>query len=371
MQTQLRLFRAALTVGLGAALCAPGSAAYFERADANAIQSLRTGLGVPSVSVLQRQPRNSSHAELALLTAALLGPSSADRSVLQLKDRLRVTGSTWQLDVIGDGTGAEFIDHAAESRAHALGVVPAKAPSANQLEAAGRDFIRQHLSKVIVLQAGERLVPEVAAARTETTIRRNGVLQSQEVVANRVVFTREINGIPVVGAGSKVTITFLNDASIESFRYDWPKYAPTRLVAALLPSAEILQRVQRIIGVRTNTSPTLKVRVPGLVTAATTVALGASSLLERLACGYYDPGYLNRAAQAPVQAGCYYHVVQFAGTADAVTVAAYSGAVPAAARADADVQWPEAMLLCGLAAPAYAPGSAKPGTTIQPVPPKP
>jgi hypothetical protein len=49
--------------------------------------------------------------------------------------------------VIGEGSGAEFMNHEAASRAHVMGVVPSKALTASQLEAAGRNFILQRLAK--------------------------------------------------------------------------------------------------------------------------------------------------------------------------------------------------------------------------------
>jgi hypothetical protein len=59
MQMNYRRPRTTLALVCGFGLSAPAGAAYFGRADANAIQSLGAGLGVPSVAVLQRQPRNT------------------------------------------------------------------------------------------------------------------------------------------------------------------------------------------------------------------------------------------------------------------------------------------------------------------------
>jgi hypothetical protein len=67
----------------------------------------------------------------------------------------------------------------------------------------------------------------------------------------RVVLSREIGGIPVVGAGSKVTVTFLNDGSLVSFRYDWPVYTRTGRAQAMASPTEVLRRLQRVSGVRT------------------------------------------------------------------------------------------------------------------------
>jgi hypothetical protein len=55
-----------------------------------------------------------------------------------------------------------------------------------------------------------------------------------------------------------------------------------------------------------------------------------------------------READAPVQAGCYYHVVYTRGEGQFVTRAARSGAVPAAQRFEADRSWPDAAALSGI-----------------------
>jgi hypothetical protein len=133
------------------------------------------------------------------------------------------------------------------------------------------------------------------------------------VVANRIVFTREIDAVPVVGAGSKVTITFLNDGSVESFRYDWPQYTPAGRAQATADVAEILKRVQRVAGLRTERDFIGKGDSPRALARQAPLELGDKATLQRLACGYYDPGVRAREADAPVQPGCYYHVVYMRG----------------------------------------------------------
>ena len=67
----------------------------------------------------------------------------------------------------------------------------------------------------MLLAPGERLEPEAISARTEGGVAADGTGAYSAVVANRIVFTRVIDGLPVVGAGSKVTVTFLNDGSVQ------------------------------------------------------------------------------------------------------------------------------------------------------------
>ncbi len=208
-------------------------------------------------------------------------------------------------------------------------------------------------------------------ARIEAGVAPDGSSAANAVVGNRIVFTREINGIPVVGAGSKVTITFLNDGSVVSFRYDWPTYVKTGRMQRLAPPAAILRRVQRSVGARTNYPTANAIRVPSATSVTEMIDLGGNVQLERFACGYYDPGFMSRDAKAPIQAGCYYHVIHSQGPAEYATKAAYSGAVPAARLPEPDSRWPELVLLRGQrvyglrAAP-----SAGPKTDVRPVPPR-
>jgi hypothetical protein len=241
---------------------------------------------------------------------------------------------------------------------------------AADLEVAGRAYIERHLSRVIEFQPGDRLVPEARFVRFEAGVATDGSSATMQVVANRIVFTREINGIPVVGAGSKVTITFLNDGSVESFRYDWPRYAKTARTQRLASPQEILRRVQQAVGGRS--AAYYGSRTPSSATSGgAMIDLGGNRQLERLDCGYYDPGFVNRDVNALVQGGCYYHVLQSQESNGFVTTAAYAGAVPAAKRPENDARWPEIALLRGrwpYGPP--APPSAGPATKVEPVSPR-
>jgi hypothetical protein len=231
-----------------------------------------------------------------------------------------------------------------------------------QLESAGRDFIARALPDTITLTQAERLEPELISARLEGGVAVDGTSGYSAVVANRIVFTREIGGIPVLGAGSKVTITFLNDGSVESFSYDWPQYTPTERIQATADVAEILRRVQRVAGVRINRDVLPGANRGSSVAGSASVDLGDNATLQRLVCGYYDPGVMVREADAPVQAGCYYHVVYTQGAGEFITRAGRAGAVPAARLFEADRSWPEATVLSGVD------GAAAPDAPERPVP---
>jgi hypothetical protein len=102
------------------------------------------------------------------------------------------------------------------------------------------------------------------------------------------------------------------------------------------------------------------------------VRLGENVQLQDLKCGYYDPGFLSRDQGTPVQAGCYYHVIEKRGVGDMVTTAAYSGAVPSSTSPEPDPRWPEEAVLRGAPLKGLPPaGNGGSGKETVPVPPRP
>jgi hypothetical protein len=322
---------------------------------------------IASVPILMRQQEVDPAAKLALLRESVPAAKSYSSEPEKLNDRLRISGSTWRLDVFGDGSGAEFADADAFGRAHLTGVQPSQAMSKEALEASGRAFVERTLSRLIVLQQDERLVLAATSLRTEGGVAPGGERPYSAVVAHRAVFSREIGGIPVVGAGSKVTVTFLNDGSV-----DWPVYTRTSRMQAMAAPIEVLHRLQRIIGVRGNAEIDRALKaLPSLESITAPIKLGATVELQDMKCGYYDPGFALRDQTAPVQAGCYYHLLATRGEGNYVTTAGYSGAVPAAASVEPDTRWPEANALRGVKTKEPKGRTAGSSKKVEPVPPRP
>ncbi|WP_394822037.1 hypothetical protein [Pendulispora albinea] len=309
-------------------------------------------MSVPSLSVIHRVPRGTRDAALTSLQISLCGSGCGRVTQERSAARLRAKGASWRLDILAnDGSAAEYSNDDARGRARALATDATKAMTPSALESAGRAFIASKLTSVIVLEPGETLVPETVAYRSDSGGKTDGSGETTTVVsANRVVFSREINGIPVVGTGSKIILTFLSDGSVESFRYDWPKYALTGRVQTSAPIGNILQRIQKVVGAREDVHGLQPIFMPSQVTADTRIDLGADVQLERLACGYYDPGFTVRESVGVVQAGCYYHAVHYQGGSQGVVSAGLSGAVPASVQAERDDAWPEETLIRGVSA---------------------
>lgn len=349
---------------LTASGAAPAGAEPSARAEENVRRSLASALGERTVPILSRSSIRAPEAALSVLTDSLkkLDQSfSVDRASREgQRGRILVSTSDWRLTIFGDGSAAEFVNLVASAKAHENRLEPARKMSPDALQAAGRDFIGRYLRDSIVLGPAERLEPETTSARTEGGVAADGTSSYSAVVANRIVFTREIDGIPVVGAGSKVTITFLNDGGIESFRYDWPQYVATDRMQATVDVSEILNRVSRTVGLRAQNLQ----REGEQSTLSPEQTRRSKTTLQRLACGYYDPGVMARNPDAPIQTGCYYHLVETRGEGDFVTKAARSGAVPAGQRVEIDSRWPEAARMLGID------GSAAPDAKERSVPPR-
>jgi len=315
------------------------------------------GFTQASLPVLHRTGAAGSVKAAALLLEKLCPAPCATASVTAPGAATRVANDHWSLDIAPDGTAARFRDADVERRAHASGKDVSQKLSASTLEEVGRAFIASNLAEVIVLGPGEEVVP----ISTDYRIDGGQDLISGEltsaVVANRIMFGRTLQGVPVVGGGSTVVVTLANDRSVESFRYDWPVYDSAN-AQTMADQGEILQRLQKVIGGRSGAAPLFRPMTPTRQEAASPVHLNADTVLQKLECGYYDPGAAARDASAPVQAGCVYHAVS--EDPDGIRTG-FAGAVPAGTSIEPDDAWKEAVILSNrtpVSAP-NAPGSPR------------
>jgi len=305
--------------------------------------SVTQGFSQSTLPVLQR----SGALDPNVVSSALLEklrPGSAYQST-KAGARLRITSDQFSLEVAGDGTAAEYQDLAVAAQAHSLGQPLSAEMPAAELEQKGRAFIASNLASQIVLAAEEELVAVRTDYRTEGGQELATGAITQAVVANRIVFGRTLNGVPVVGNGSKVILTFTNDGSLESFRYDWPAYqtADTRTATQTVVNAsEILSRLQKVVSARNGVAaPTSGVIVPSSQSAVFPLELTSNTQLQALDCGYFDGGSWARQTQS-IQPGCTYLALSQDTNG---TRTGYAGAVPAGAQFALDSAWRETQIL--------------------------
>jgi hypothetical protein len=296
--------------------------------------SLTQGFGEPSLPVFKRTSiANQSEVSATLIDK--LRPGSTHQST-NVRGALRTTGERWTLEVSTAGSAAEYHDLAVEASSHSLGRPLLEEMSASELEQKGRSYVATRLASQIVLGTSEELVAVRADYRTEGGQDLKTGQVSSAVVANRIVFGRTIGGVPVVGNGSKVILTFTNDGSLESFHYDWPAYQ-AGASQNLVDASQILSRAQKVAAVRSGVAaPTSKVaggKYP--------VALTPNTQLQALDCGYYDAGSSAKQTQS-VQPGCTYLTVSQDPSGSRQ---GYAGAIPAGASFTVDAGWLETRIL--------------------------
>ena len=316
------IIAAALAAGV---IISSNTASAEELAQTKARQQMAVtqGLGASSLTVLSRTSAASQSEVHASLLAKLP----------------RTSTQQWSLEVSSDGSSAEFRDLAVEAKAHSLARPLSDKMTAAELEQKARAFIASHLASQIVLGKGEQLVALRADYRAEGGEDLTTGKVTSAVVANRMVFGRMINGVPVVGNGSKVFVTFTNDGSLESFRYDWPAYQAGATQAVVGPG-EVLSRVQKVMGVRNGDTPTSVVAVPRAGASALPLTLATNTQLQSLECGYYDAGEAGKTNS--VQPGCTYLAVSHDING---MRAGFAGAVPAGASFESDNSWMETQIL--------------------------
>jgi hypothetical protein len=155
------------------------------------------------------------------------------------------------------------------------------------------------------------------------------------VVGSIVVYSRTINGVPVIGHGSKVAIQFTADGIPWAFSYDWPSYSASGATQAVLPLATIRQRQAKLVH-----GP----------------KVAASQAEQRFECGYFDAGVRRRDPTAVVQGGCQSETIfaqvgdrtrNAADPANGLFRSAQMVVTPAGATMEADKSWPEIAQLQG------------------------
>jgi len=308
--------------------------------------SITQGFRQRSLSLLRRSNINAPEAATAALIEKLCFAPCPSLRTRSPGDLIDVTTSSWSLHVLADGSGARFRDLEVEKRAYPLARSISQKTSPESLVRAGRAYIAANLAPVIVLGSEEELVPIRADYRIEGDQNLATGEVTRSVLASRIVFGRSIRGVPIVGGGSRVVLTFTNDGALESFQYDWPKYETAAQQArSLIGVEDILGRVQRVIGVRTGV-PLSTFSDRGLAAQAPNyiAELMRGTILEKLECGYYDPGVPARDSAVPIQPGCVYQVMYRGDEGDR---AGFSGAVPGSTQIEADPSWIESAILRG------------------------
>jgi hypothetical protein len=332
--------------GLMLTLYAMSSALHseeFPQATAISEKSLREGFPVQALPKLMRGAILDESGASDILLQKLC-PNCSRPKPVETGISLQMPGDRWSLEISGRGTAGQFQDYSVAERQHSLAIPEDKKPSNDNLEKYGQEVIKS-LGTLIALGPEEEIFPLYSNYLIEggQDVKSSEITRS--VIANRIAFGRSIRGVPIVGGGSRVILTFANDNTLASFWYDWPQYKAESTLVRVVDTQEILRRIRIVVGSRTN-APALpeEVAAPDRERATYPFALSKDLELQSLECGYYDPGAAARETEAPVQPGCVYHVVAKGSRG---IRAGFAGAVPAGVEIEADAGWPEAVILRG------------------------
>jgi hypothetical protein len=192
--------------------------------------ALADGIGVRGLRVLRRAVALGRHQTAQRLSAklALLMAGIEHATKVEHDDRtvLRGARDAWLLMVRGDGTRASFVDNAAYRQARARPRTRDQRVPSRDLEVQARQVFAKNIADVVRLRSNERLVALSTKRLVEDAS--DGITTiPQRVVANQVLFGREINGVPVVGNSSAVSVVLDNDGNMLEYEYNWPDYDQT------------------------------------------------------------------------------------------------------------------------------------------------
>jgi len=312
------------------------------------LTSLARGIPADSVPLLDvaQGPGRAEVTDRLLASLAQLdlgvGPKAV-RSKDENDKRLAVYGDGWKLKVYGDGSRAEFRHYGyIDKMEPEMAKYPPLEPE--QLVELGRRFVGQVLASHIPMEKGEELIPfgvqyQVNAEQTPDA----NDEPEQTTVAAAVIFSRKVDGVDVLGKGSKVAVLFANNGTPFGFDFDWPTLHTFGVEQKVAPIEELHER------------------------AASVARLGETAFgvqLERFECGYYDAGESKRSLGVPMQPACF-HFYSAKSKAEAedgasgLLTMAYVDPVPAGTEIVPDENWDTALEL--LYGPEAVPERAKPG----------
>ena len=323
------------------------------QSEASAIRSLQAGFGASQGHALRRVQQDKTMAAKTIMQT-LVGDASSTPAQ-DIDGSVRALGGDWTVRVDRNGASAR----GSRNTKPALGMKTKL--TADALERAGRSFIAGSLKSVIALSPNEQIVAlatkyEIFGGQTKP-----GEPIEEHVIGNRIIFGRTIDGVPIVGGGSTITMTFSSDGTMQSFEYDWPTYTadtPNASDAPIADQAELLNRVQRVGVVRTGKGTKASLS-PIVANRGFPTSLAPNVDLTRFECGYFDPGPNQQTNMASISPGCTYEAVSTTTNPSGTLRYGIAGAVPALASFSADPAWPETMVLSGQTPAATPPPSSQ------------
>jgi hypothetical protein len=295
--------------------------------------SARRGIGVDTAPVVLRASASRS---VKSTTAALLetfGKQSGQAvhatgksSVSIQNDRALVAGDEWLLEVRAKGNWIRYRNIEYASRIASTMPSNKIKPDIDELYSIARHFIDSNLSGILSLQKQETLEPWYSAHEvvTDADISKGGKMYNtkESVVASKIVLKRAINGIPVLGNGSIVTVFIALDGTVYGFDLNW---SPLMLS----------KKRQEVLDLK-------RIRARGDIVADSKRMEAKEQMVEeKFECGYFDAGVLSDIDEdnGELQVACV-SMLSSQGTIKSVA----DDVIPAASQVKRDSAWPETAL---------------------------
>lgn len=252
-----------------------------------AVQSKANGLAQNSLQILERAAAPGRAAVMAQLLSrfAPTGTNAiaANSPIIRTDaDFAMATGDGWFLEVRGEGDWIRYRNHGYITGPKNKTISTEAKPAVSTLESLARNVVKNELAPFVQLAAGEELQAWTASYLASMSTDATGIV-NREVAASRIIFTRVIDGVPVLGSGSKVSVILANDGTLVGFDVDWPALKRSVTRAATVDIGTIRKRADQALG----------------------IGAGAKRPEERVfECGYYDPGVQGATAGASVGPAC-------------------------------------------------------------------
>ena len=296
--------------------------------------SRTSGVGVSKVELMERLPGpgmqqmvQSLFAQFTNRSDALSVDEKAGYHVDSEEDNYSVRDKegTWKIKVWADGSRFMFRNEQYTNNPEYKRIPVDQRFSNETLESMGREFIEKELSELITISDNDEIVPIRTVFEVDVQTTSFSAPPEREIASAVMSFGRRVNGVEVVGSGSKIEVFIANDGTVIGYTVDWPDYKFTGEMQTTIAANEILER---------------------LSTYGTLHKGTANIELRRFECGYYDAGVRYRDPYAPIQAGCLLNTV---GSIDSRTesgelasdTVSFVNNIPAGADVEWDDNWPE------------------------------
>jgi hypothetical protein len=290
-----------------------------ERAQLRAV-SAQEALGSRTLPILRRLPAPGSDAAAARALDVLNNTRFATGAApvrTTLGEAVMLEAADWLLEVRDNGGRVRCMGRGFTRRP----VPPESQASYQDVITRGRRMLENELSPLVPLGPGEELVPVGVTYPGQIMMPRNGP-QRLETVENHAHFGRLVNGIPVVGNGSKAVVMLDNDGNLLGFDVDWSVYEVTNQSQGTVSLTDINARLSSL---------------------GNTSLLPPDRRLEYVECGYYDAG--SSLGNTWIQPACWF---DFLLLRQGRSYARWKVVVPAGSTFFSEPSWPESVVLGGV-----------------------